>query len=670
MRRLSYAAVAAVLVTGGLAVVGGTGRPAYALDDGLARTPPMGYNNWNSTGCGAAFNADFVKQTADFFVSSGLKAAGYTYVNIDDCWALPDRDADGNLVPNPARFPDGIKAIADYVHDRGLKFGIYTSAGTKTCNKAGGFPGGLGHEQQDANLFASWGVDYVKYDNCNNQGVDAVTRYTAMRDALKATGRPITYSICEWGQNKPWNWGAGVGHLWRTTGDISDNWSRVVSIIHANMALAQFAGPGHWNDPDMLEVGNGHLTDTEYRSHFSLWAMMAAPLLIGTDLRRATPSTMDILLNTDVIALDQDPLGVQGAPIRTRDGLDVFVKPLSNGDRAVALFNETDQAQRISTSASEVGLPAARAYHVRDLWAHTDREIAGRVTAMVPAHGTALYRVSADRNALRYPPFVDLSVSLPGAYPGAPAIAGAGKTVTATTAATNLGVVPAVQPRVELTGPAGWPLTATGPTQTPQLNRDATLTTTWSLTVPAGTPPGSYPLTATVTWLPPDAHEIATSTVQSTVLVPTPPVSGTNSAGDLPWLRAMNGFGPVERNTSNGESKAGDGHPITIEGVVYPKGLGVHAFSTVEFYTAGQCSTVDTFAGVDDEKGPIGSVDFQIWADGVLLADSGVMTGKLPAVHFTVDASLATTVRLVVTDAGDGINSDHADWAGATLTCA
>src|SRR2546429_4365441 len=365
MGRRAAGAGAGVLVEAGGGVVGRAGR-AYARDAGRPRPPPMGYNNWNSTGCGAAFNADFVRHTADFFVSSGLKAAGYTYVNVDDCWALPARDADGNLVPDPVRFPDGIKAIADYVHDRGLKFGIYTSAGTKTCNKAG-FPGGLGHEQTDANLFASWGVDYVKYDNCNNQGVDAVTRYTAMRDALKATGRPITYSICEWGQNKPWNWGAGVGHLWRTTGDISDNWSRVVSIVHANMALAQFAGPGHWNDPDMLEVGNGHLTDTEYRSHFSLWAMMAAPLLIGTDLRKATPSTMDILLNADVIALDQDPLGVQGAPIRTRDGLDVFVKPLANGDRAVALFNETDQAQRISTSASEVGLPAARAYHVRDL---------------------------------------------------------------------------------------------------------------------------------------------------------------------------------------------------------------------------------------------------------------------------------------------------------------
>jgi len=218
--------------------------------------------------------------------------------------------------------------------------------------------------------------------------------------------------------------------------------------------------------------------------------------------------------------------------------------------------------------------------------------------------------------------------------------------------------------------PAGWQLTASGPTQTPQLNRDATLTTAWSVAVPAGTPPGSYQLTAKVTYLPPDAHEIATETVQGMVLVPTPPVSGTNGVGDLSWLRAVNGFGPVERNTSNGESKAGDGHPITIEGVVYPKGLGVHAFSTVEFYTAGQCSTVDSWVGVDDEKGPIGSVDFQIWADGVLLADSGVMTGKMPAAHLTADATKATTVRLVVTDAGDGINSDHADWAGATLTCA
>src|SRR2546430_442931 len=203
----------------------------------------MGFNNWNSTQCRADFNEAMVKGIADIFVAKGLKAAGYQYVNLDDCWAETKRDASGHLVPSHVRFPHGIKAVADYVHSKGLKLGIYTSAGTHTCNKAG-FPGGLGHERQDANLFASWGVDYLKYDNCNNQGVDAVKRYTAMRDALKKTGRPIVYSICEWGKNKPWEWGPGVGNLWRTTGDISDSWSSMISKAHANATHASAAGPG------------------------------------------------------------------------------------------------------------------------------------------------------------------------------------------------------------------------------------------------------------------------------------------------------------------------------------------------------------------------------------------------------------------------------------------
>jgi alpha-galactosidase len=237
--------------------------PAPAVDDGLARTPPMGFNNWNTTHCRDEFGEAMVKGVADYFVASGLKDAGYQYVNIDDCWALPQRDTDGNLVPHPVRFPNGIKAVADYVHAKGLKFGIYTSAGTKTCNRDGGFPGGLDHEQQDANLFASWGVDYLKYDNCNNQGRDPIERYTKMRDALARTGRPIVYSICEWGQNKPWLWAQDVGHLWRTTGDISDNFGSLKSIIGKNLPLAQYAKPGAWNDPDMLEIGNGGMTDTE-----------------------------------------------------------------------------------------------------------------------------------------------------------------------------------------------------------------------------------------------------------------------------------------------------------------------------------------------------------------------------------------------------------------------
>jgi len=384
----------------GLALAGAVGSivltapPASALANGLALTPPMGFNNWNSTGCRADFNEAMVKGIADIFVSKGLKAAGYQYVNLDDCWAETSRK-NGKLVPSHVRFPHGIKAVADYVHSKGLKLGIYTSAGTHTCNKAG-FPGGLGHEQTDADTFASWGVDYLKYDNCNNQGVDAQKRYKAMRDALAKTGRPIVYSICEWGKNKPSTWGPDVGNLWRTTGDISPNWTRMLSIIHANQTHASAAGPGHWNDPDMLEIGNGKLSDAEQKTHFSLWAEMAAPLLIGTDLRKASQHTFDILSNTDVIAVDQDTLGKQGIVISSSGGLVVYSKQLANGDRAIALFNETGGTATISTTAAKAGLKAVASYTLTDLWSKAKRTTTGAISASVPSHGTVLFRVHAN----------------------------------------------------------------------------------------------------------------------------------------------------------------------------------------------------------------------------------------------------------------------------------
>ena len=367
---------------------------ASSLDLSLAPTPPMGWNNWNTTNDRPEFNEDMVLATADFFVSSGLKDAGYEYINLDDCWALPDRNADGDLVPDPVRFPNGIKAVANYVHSKGLKFGIYTSAGSHTCSPIG-FPGALDHEYQDAALFASYDVDYLKYDNCHNEGRDAVERYTTMRDALLATGRPIVYSICEWGRNKPWTWATGVGHLWRTTGDISDNWASLLKLTKLNMVLAEYAGPGHWNDPDMLEVGNGGMSDVEYRTHFGLWAIMAAPLLIGSDLRTVTPETMEVLLNSEVIAVNQDRLGVQATLTRSYDGLHVLAKPLEGGDVAVALFNENDAPADISTTAAEVGLTTTGGVQVRDLWTHRTEESDGKVAARVPAHGTALYRLTA-----------------------------------------------------------------------------------------------------------------------------------------------------------------------------------------------------------------------------------------------------------------------------------
>lgn len=362
--------------------------------------PQMGFNNWNSTHCRPEFNQTMIRGIADKFISLGLKDAGYQYVNIDDCWAYWKRDKNGNLQANPVRFPSGIKALADYIHARGLKFGLYSSAGTWTCQprkENRGFPGGLGHEKQDAATFASWGVDYLKYDNCNNQNVDARTRYTAMAEALRATGRPIFFSVCEWGENKPWLW-AGKPPIdagsWRTTGDISDNYASMLKIFKQNVVLNTYASLGHWNDPDMLEVGNGGMTDTEYRTQFSLWSIMAAPLLIGTDLRTIKPDALKILLNKDVIAVDQDPLGVQGKQVSGANGIHVIVKPLKDGSRAVAVFNEAGTARPVVVAAAELGLKADAHYEIRDLWAHTQTKGDGSLKLDLPAHATAMYRIS------------------------------------------------------------------------------------------------------------------------------------------------------------------------------------------------------------------------------------------------------------------------------------
>ena len=660
-RRLVGALTAGLLCAAGLAAPAATAAPvAPALDDGLALTPPMGFNNWNSTHCRAEFNEAMVKAIADIFVEKGLKDAGYQYVNLDDCWALPSRDANGKLVPDPVRFPGGIKAVADYVHSKGLKFGIYTSAGTKTCNSAG-FPGALGHEYSDAQQFADWGVDYLKYDNCNNQGVDAKLRYTTMRDALKATGRPIVYSICEWGQNKPWEWAADVGHLWRTTGDISDTWGSMLAILKKNLPLAPYAGPGHWNDPDMLEVGNGGMTDTEYRSHFSMWAIMAAPLLIGSDLRSASEETFEILGNREVVAVDQDPLGRQGTVISSAGGRWVVAKEMRDGSRAVALFNESGTAQRISTSAEAVGLPAADAYTLRDLWQHRSYNTAGTISATVPAHGTVLVRVSTDPAWAKNPPAVELGLD------GSPFVE-AGKPAALTSTVTGLGRTTAQRVSVSLSGPEGWAVKPTSPTTSPALPTGRSLRTTWTLTAPQGTPTGSYGLTLKASYRSPTGVRVA-SAVPLTASVVVPPPSGTSGLGDLPWLSATNGWGPVERNTSNGESAAGDGHPITIGGMVYDKGLGVHAESAVEYYTGGACETVTADVGVDDEKGADGTVAFEIWADGTKATSTDTLTNAMPAQPIRADVTGAQVVRLVVTDGGDGIDSDHADWADVRVSC-
>ncbi|XP_050210786.1 alpha-galactosidase 3 [Mercurialis annua] len=363
----------------------------FQLNNGLARTPQMGWNSWNFFACN--INETVIKETADALISTGLADLGYVYINIDDCWSASTRDAKGELVPDPKTFPSGIKALADYVHAKGLKLGIYSDAGTFTCQVR---PGSLHHEKDDADLFASWGVDYLKYDNCFNLGIKPKERYPPMRDALNATGRTIFYSLCEWGVDDPALWARNVGNSWRTTGDINDSWVSMTTIADLNDKWATYAGPGGWNDPDMLEVGNGGMTYQEYRAHFSIWALMKAPLLIGCDVRNMTAETHEILTNKEVIAVNQDPLGVQGRKVQTSgvDGcLQVWAGPLSGHRLAVVLWNRCSKAAAITATWKKLGLESGTSVSVRDLWQHKDMggDFVTSFGARVDAHDCGMY---------------------------------------------------------------------------------------------------------------------------------------------------------------------------------------------------------------------------------------------------------------------------------------
>ena len=362
--------------------------PASAqTSSSLAKTPPMGWNSWNKFGCNVSDK--LIREMADAMISSGMQAAGYQYVNIDDCWQV-SRDTQGTIVADPARFPSGINALADYVHSKGLKLGIYTDAGTGTCEKR---PGSLNHEVQDAKTYASWGIDYVKIDWCNAEGLDPEVQYGKLRDALAQSGRPIVFSICNWGVKAPWRWGPATGNLWRTTGDINDTYDRMSLIGFGQNGLEKFAGPGHWNDPDMLEVGNGGMKRDEYRTHMALWALLAAPLLAGNDLRSMSPETKDLLTNSEVIAVDQDSKGVQGHRVWEEGPLETWAKPLADGSHAVGLFNRSEASIKMTLDFKAIGAPTSA--KLRDLLDHKDLgTFQNSYSAEVPTHGVVLVKVS------------------------------------------------------------------------------------------------------------------------------------------------------------------------------------------------------------------------------------------------------------------------------------
>ncbi len=379
------------LTIGLLSVIFGAFASAHAQNNGLARTPPMGWSSWNAFGC----DVDDLKirQAADAIVSSGMRDAGYEYVNIDDCWQGA-RDAKGEIHSN-ARFPD-MKALADYVHAKGLKIGIYSSPGPKTC---AGQEGSFRHEWQDAATFAAWGMDYLKYDWCyarlvySNREMPAA--YKLMGDALAKTGRKIVYSLCQYGREDVWKWGAQVGgNLWRTTGDILPNYQSILAVGFAQQAgLDRYAGPGHWNDPDMLEVGNGQLTEDEDRLHFTMWAMLAAPLIAGNNLTRMTPRIQAILTNREVIAIDQDPLGIEGHRVWQQGPVDIWARPLANHNTGVAIFNLGESARNVTVELSELGI--SQEVLVRNLWTHQNLGTShDEITVEVPVHGVVALRIA------------------------------------------------------------------------------------------------------------------------------------------------------------------------------------------------------------------------------------------------------------------------------------
>ncbi|GIF64576.1 alpha-galactosidase [Asanoa ishikariensis] len=653
--------------------------------------PPMGWNSWNRFGCN--IDENLIKQTADAIVANNLDDLGYRYVNIDDCWMASTRDAQGRLQPHPTRFAGGIKALADYVHARGLKLGIYESAGTATCQ---GLPGSLDHEVVDANTFAAWEVDLLKYDNCNNQGRPDAARYKAMGDALKASGRAIVYSICNWGLADPWVFAPQVGgSLWRTTGDISDNWGSVLSLLDQQNGLEPFARNNGFNDPDMLEVGNGGMTTTEYTAHFSLWALLNSPLLLGNDLRSMSAATLGIIRNADVIAVNQDWGGSQGRKLRDFGETEVWGKPMSDGGAAVVLFNRSAASATITTSAAEVGLGGSSGYNLRNLWTGATTTSTGAISASVPAHGAVMFRVNRTGTPAAAPAagthqVGDIAWLASSNFWGPAernrangeqaAADGGTLTINGTTYAKGVGThadsavhlylgraCPLFTANVgiddEVTNAAasvrfqvygdgkllaysGIKRAADGPTR---LSVATGGYTTLELRVTDGRDNANY-----------DHADWGGATLTCTA-----PGTGSN-----PSFTGANGWGPAERDQSNGEQAAGDGAVLTSGGVSYVRGIGGHSPGDLTVNLGGTCERFTAVAGIDAEvTSATARVVFTVLADGVTLYTSPPVTLASGPSVVDLDVTGRGTLRLVLGDGGNGIDFDHADWADARLLC-
>ena len=657
-------ALAAVTVPTSAAASGTPAPRAHDPHD-VAATPPMGWNDWYTFYCNVDEN--LVKQTADAMVSSGMRDAGYDYVNLDDCWA-GQRDADGNMTADPKKFPHGIKALADYVHGKGLKLGVYTDVGTKTC---AGYEAGYDNEARDVNTFASWGVDFVKVDWCavpfqdfpgmSKQDV-AKTLYSRWSKAFDAAPRPMLFSMCVWEEAvESWEFAPGLAQMWRTSTDYSDNWDAFLRNGDQAARLHDLAGPGGWNDPDILMVGHGQLDDTSYRSQFSMWSMAAAPLLAGNDLRSMSAATKQILTNKEVVAIDQDRLGKAGYKVRATADEDVWARPLANGDTAVLLVNRTDRDRLVKTDATELGLAESPLYAARDLWQHKTFSSAGTFSGYLPPHGARMLRIS--RKGVGLDTAVSWGTTATGTVPGLDVtVAAPGEPVTLQGTAVNDGVLPVPGASASLTVPDGWTATPAGAVKLPWIGRaGGSAATQWQVEPSAAIEPGTYQLSTTLRYR--DVVVPRSAAYTTTVLVPAAPPDGSVALSDLNWLDMANGYGPALKD------KNYYGDPLSLGGQVYPKGLWTHPAGRIDYFLGGKCSTFSADLGIDDSQGTKGSVVFSVYTNGELAYQSPVLHGADPAEHMTVDVSGAQSLRIAVADSGDGVTSDNADWGAPTLTC-
>lgn len=661
--------------------------PATAPQEVLSPTPYQGWNTY--FGLGGDFSEQSVREVADAMVDRGLAKAGYDIVWLDGGWQDPQpRTAAGDLQADRTRFPGGLQPLVDYIHAKGLKAGIYTDAGPYIPGKCGLGSGG-GYYQRDADQFAAWKFDAVKVDFLCGiaANLDPKTVYTEFAQALRnnAGGRPIIFNLCnpvtspDWGDypeeqqsTYSWSYAPGIAQSWRTYTDVGFvgdiKFKDVLRNYDANARHPEATGPGHYNDPDYLAPQLG-MSDEEFRTQMTLWSAAAAPLVIGSDIRKLSQASVDILTNRDVLAINQDRAAVQAVRVGPAGTTETWVKRLADGGRAVVLLNRGDSPRTLTAQVSATGLTGSR-FTVKNAWTGQVTESAGTLSAAVPARGAALLRVTP-AGGLPGVPHVTAGIpqvtqvdgtTLPAG--AAPVLAG-GDQARVEVAVRNDGLLPVLQPKAQLAGPAGWTVRAVG--QAPVLiapGRSAVFA--FTVTVPAGAAPGDGALTATTSYDVLGHGRLRQTTSSAVVVAPAPP-AGSVVLSHHTWISATSGWMSPTVDLS-----VGGWSPISMLGTVYPTGIGVASPSTIRYYVGAKCSGLTATIGLDDavrNVGPEGATStFQVIGDGRTLYDSGLLT-RDDTRQLTIDLTGVRVLDLVVGDGGDGGYNDRANWAGLNATC-